>query len=521
MKKFILLTSICGGLLFAGVKSASALKIDLTGTEMVMRDGDGKASKHAGYEEGTTFAQVRANLIRKFHIPEGQEIIFQYNGKKVDETEYPTGVRFPKGALFRVQVVQKAAQGPASPLGAKPPVLNFLPAPGKPTPPVIRVSPVTPVSAPKPAPRPAPPPSEQAPQIPVAPAVSVVPIVEPQNTKKTVLIEYNNGKQTKKFQFKARPNMTIAEIQTKAAEQWKLNSEDVELFEGRSACDGEMTAEDFGKSKIISLTLKVKPAPKPVAPPAPKPLAPPAPKPLAPPAPVEAPVAPKPPVALKQFKFMIAGKQVEIQLEVTATGADAKRKLAEILNIPFEKLELGTQRQSFLVGVPAGEYFRVYDSEELGRQLRYGQLIHVWDNGTVVDGCKAFISLGFVKHSFAKGLFFPAKYGSPARIEQVTCDRPVELEFPNTLNWERIKPKLVAHFFGRGENPRRYGIFRVCSNGKVDFDDEFKLTSDEEMFGDWNKEAKFIIALRPSGSVPVPVHEPEPLLSELLTSIKF
>jgi len=107
MKKIILLTSLCGGLLFAGIKEASALKIDAIGIPWRNKlgvVGDIMQSPDEAFEKQRQWVHSR------LRVPENCEVAFEVNGQIVNEFTHPTEYDFPRSAVeltFKVVFLPK------------------------------------------------------------------------------------------------------------------------------------------------------------------------------------------------------------------------------------------------------------------------------------------------------------------------------------------------------------------------------------------------------------------------------
>jgi len=98
MKKFILLTGICAGLLFAGTKSSSALNIIVEESTL-------------NFPDDMTLSQIRENLTRELNI--GSDLRFEADGVLCSiRTESLTGEALLSLGVTRV----KCINGPFPPL---------------------------------------------------------------------------------------------------------------------------------------------------------------------------------------------------------------------------------------------------------------------------------------------------------------------------------------------------------------------------------------------------------------------
>jgi len=81
MKKFILLTSLCGSLLFAGVCTVSAVKIVVKGEE-------DREVEYDNVGDMTRIEDIRQFLFRELKLKYGQVLVFEINGRKIPDEEF-------------------------------------------------------------------------------------------------------------------------------------------------------------------------------------------------------------------------------------------------------------------------------------------------------------------------------------------------------------------------------------------------------------------------------------------------
>jgi len=243
MKKFILLTSICGGMLFAGVKSASALRLDISNTPIAKMPQVKKGNGHIKFSrEGMTFNDARKELRRLFGILEDQEIIFLHNNKEINETNYPTEDSIETGGLYKVVIrPQQASAAPAAnPISAREGVERTQ---RHPAPPVVKVTPATPTATKRRAEsaqkRPAPPatrhasPSEQK--------------AEPPADKRIINFVYNG----KTRPVNLRATQTYQDMIKVATRRFELNESEISLSLKSTNSAGGVTLAEIDKEVTV------------------------------------------------------------------------------------------------------------------------------------------------------------------------------------------------------------------------------------------------------------------------------